>query len=207
MPSRDRDSNAGLAPGSDIRLPAAATMLHRSLDAQLRSLSRHLSVFPASVSWVGPSEQLLRPDDLGSGGVAGTPALGHIGEMTRITPFEMVDEVLAETKAVQQRIRPMPARATVYLLVAGALFAGLGYRQVFDRMCVGLAGLAPTRPSGSALRQARQRLGPALKALFDLLRGPLATTAAQARWHGLLVVALDDERVGVLASGPRRRIP
>jgi len=39
------------------------------------------------------------------------------------------------------------------------LFAELGYRQVFDRLCAGLADRAPTRPSGGALRQARQRLG------------------------------------------------
>ncbi|MEU1284549.1 IS4 family transposase [Kitasatospora sp. NPDC005856] len=126
-------------------------------------------------------------------GVAdGAFAPGHIGELTRIVPFEMVDEVLAETKAVQRRVRLLPARVTVYLLLAGALFAGLGYRQVFDRMCAGLTGPAPARPSGSALRQARQRLGAApVKALFDLVRGPAPTTAAQARWRGLLVVAVD----------------
>lgn len=126
-------------------------------------------------------------------GVAdGVFAPGHIGELTRIVPFEMVDEVLVATRAVQRRVRLVPARVTVYLLLAGALFAELGYRQVFDRLCAGLAGLAPARPSGSALRQARQRLGAApLKALFDMVRGPVATTAAQARWRGLLVVAVD----------------
>ncbi|MEU4113792.1 IS4 family transposase [Kitasatospora sp. NPDC028055] len=123
---------------------------------------------------------------------AGAFAPGHIGELTRIVPFEMVDEVLAGTKTVQQRVRLVPARVTVYLLLAGALFAGLGYRQVFDRMCAGLADLAPARPGGSALRQARQRLGAApMKALFDLVRGPVATTASAARWRGLLVVAVD----------------
>ncbi|MCX4759344.1 IS4 family transposase [Kitasatospora purpeofusca] len=119
-------------------------------------------------------------------------APGHLGELTRIVPFEMVDEVLVATRAVERRIRLVPARVTVYLLLAGALFAELGYQQVFDRLRAGLAGLAPARPSGSALRQARQRLGPApLKALFDLVRGPAATTAAQTRWRGLLVVAVD----------------
>ncbi|MFB7946508.1 IS4 family transposase [Kitasatospora phosalacinea] len=126
-------------------------------------------------------------------GVAdGAFAPGHIGELTRIVPFEMVDEVLAETRRVQRRVRLVPARVTVYLLLAGALFAGLGYRQVFDRMCAGLADPVPARPGGSALRQARQRLGAApMKALFDLVRGPAAATAAQARWRGLLVVAVD----------------
>jgi len=123
---------------------------------------------------------------------AGAFAPGHIGELTRIVPFEMVDDVLAATRTVERRVRLVPARVSVYLLLAGALFADLGYRQVFERLCAGLAGPVPARPSGSALRQARQRLGAApLKALFDLLRGPVATTAPQARWRGLLVVAVD----------------
>ncbi|MFJ3251899.1 IS4 family transposase [Streptomyces sp. NPDC086771] len=68
----------------------------------------------------------------------------------------------------------------------------MGYQQVFDRLCAGLASLAPVRPSGSALRQARRRLGPApMKALFDLVSGPAATTAAAGRWRGLRVVAVD----------------
>jgi hypothetical protein len=129
----------------------------------------------------------------GTAGVAaGVFAPGHIGELTRIVPFEMVDEVLVETGAVQRRVRLVPARVTVYLLLAAALFTGLGYRQVFDRLCAGLASLVPVRPSGSALRQARQRLGPApMKALFDLVRGPAATTAGAGRWRGLRVVAVD----------------
>ncbi|MFC8592045.1 transposase domain-containing protein [Streptomyces atroolivaceus] len=110
-------------------------------------------------------------------------------------PFEMVDEVLATTRAVQRRVRLVPARVTVYLLLAGALFAELGYRQVFDRLCAGLAGQAE-----------RQRVvaGPPatgaapLRALFDLVRGPVATVAAQTRWRGLLVVAVD----GTLLSVP-----
>ncbi|MFI5775042.1 IS4 family transposase, partial [Streptomyces sp. NPDC051658] len=126
------------------------------------------------------------------GVAAGVFAPGHIGELTRIIPFEMVDEVLEQTGAVQRRVRLVPARVTVYLLLAAALFNGLGYQQVFDRLCAGLASLAPVRPSGSALRQARQRLGPApMKALFDLVSGPAATTAAAGRWRGLRVVAVD----------------
>lgn len=126
------------------------------------------------------------------GVAAGVFAPGHLGELTQIVPFEMVDDVLARTRAVERRVRLVPARVTVYLLLAGALFAELGYRQVFDRLCAGAAGLVPARPSGSALRQARQRLGAApLKALFDLVRGPVATVAAQTRWRGLLVVAVD----------------
>ncbi|MBR7828196.1 transposase domain-containing protein [Actinospica sp. MGRD01-02] len=50
--------------------------------------------------------------------------------MTRITPFETVDAVLAECGAVQQRLRKLPARVTVYVLLAAALFQKRGYPDV-----------------------------------------------------------------------------
>jgi hypothetical protein len=53
-------------------------------------------------------------------------APGHLGELTRIVPFEMVDAALAETGAVQQRLRKVPARVVVYLLLAAALFEDCG---------------------------------------------------------------------------------
>jgi len=120
-------------------------------------------------------------------------APGHIGELTRIVPFEMVDDVLERTGRVQARIRLLPARVVVYLLLAAALFAECGDEQVWRRLCAGLDPLVPTRPSGSALRQARQRLGSGpLKALFELLAGPAPTLARQAvRYRDLLVVAID----------------
>jgi hypothetical protein len=124
---------------------------------------------------------------------AGVFAPGHLGELTRLIPFEMVDEVLAATGRVQRRLRLLPARVVVYLVLAGCLFAELGYPQVWQQLTAGLSGLALVEPTSSALRQARQRLGPApLRALFDLLRGPAATTATQAvRWRGLLLTAID----------------
>jgi hypothetical protein len=57
-------------------------------------------------------------------------APGHLGELTQQVPFEMVDAVLAETGRVQQRVRDLPSRVVVYLLLAGCLFAELGYRKV-----------------------------------------------------------------------------
>jgi len=117
---------------------------------------------------------------------------GHLGELTRLVPFEMVDDVLAATRRTESRVRLLPARVVVYLLLAGCLFAELGYLQVWSKLTGGLSGTAPASPSGSALRQARQRLGPQpLRALFDLLRGPAATSATQVRWHGLLLAVID----------------
>jgi hypothetical protein len=53
-------------------------------------------------------------------------APGHVGELTRIVPFEMVDAVLADTGTVEFRVRLLPSRVVVYLLLAAALFADLG---------------------------------------------------------------------------------
>lgn len=42
----------------------------------------------------------------GSGGVF---APGHLGELTQIVPFEMVDAALAATGTTQARVRVLPA--------------------------------------------------------------------------------------------------
>jgi hypothetical protein len=56
-------------------------------------------------------------------------APGHLGELTRIVPFEMVDAVLAETGTMQQRLRLLPSRVVVYLLLAAGLFTEIGLSQ------------------------------------------------------------------------------
>lgn len=116
-------------------------------------------------------------------------APGHLGELTQQVPFEMVDEALAVAGRVQARVRDLPSRVVVYLLLAGALFAEIGYQQVWARLVAGLGGLPVARPTSSALAQARRRLGAApLRVLFGLLAGP---AAGAARWRGLLVCAVD----------------
>lgn len=120
---------------------------------------------------------------------AGAFAPGHLGELTQIVPFEMVDAVLESTRTVQARVRALPSRVVVYLLLAAALFAELGYGQVWARMTAGLQGIDVADPVSSALAQARRRIGvKPLRELFDLLRGP---AAGAARWRGLLVCAID----------------
>ncbi|WP_260729133.1 IS4 family transposase [Dactylosporangium roseum] len=112
--------------------------------------------------------------------------------MTQQVPFEMVDAVLAQTRCMQRRVRDLPSRVVVYLLLAGCLFAELGYRQVWQRLVAGLDGLPVAYPSEAALTKARRRVGPQpLRALFDLLRGPAAAMAGPVRWRGLLVCAID----------------
>jgi hypothetical protein len=129
---------------------------------------------------------------------AGVFAPGHLGELTRIVPFEMVDEALAATGAASRRVRLVPARVVVYLLLAGCLFAEVGYRQVWHKLTAGLGVLARADPSENALWQARVRLGVApLRWLFDLLRGAAVTAAGGVRWCGLLVCAIDGTTLAV----------
>lgn len=124
-------------------------------------------------------------------------APGHLGELTQIVPFEMVDAVLAETGSVQQRLRLLPSRVVVYLLLAAGLFTEIGLSQVWTRLCAGLTGLEVGTPAPSAVAAARARVGVApLRALFDLLRGAETGTAhcagrAGVFWRGRLVTAVD----------------
>jgi hypothetical protein len=106
--------------------------------------------------------------------------------------------VLAQTGSVQRRVRDLPSRVVVYLLLAAGLFPEVGYGQVWARMIAGLDGLAPAVPSPSALAQARRRVGAApLRALFDLLCGPVSTGLSAGLsgrgvfWRGRLVTAID----------------
>ncbi|MCU7731273.1 transposase domain-containing protein, partial [Actinoplanes sp. KI2] len=85
------------------------------------------------------------------------------------------------------------------------MFTDCGYRQVWHRLAAGLQGLSLPTPSASALRQARQRLGTApMRALFELLRGPAATSAAAARWQGLLPVVIDGTVMTIADSDANR---
>jgi hypothetical protein len=120
-------------------------------------------------------------------------APGHLGELTQLVPFEMVDEALAQTRTVQSRVRDLPSRVVVYLLLAACLFPGLGYPGVWAKLTAGLSGLPAAAPTAGALAQARRRVGAApLRFLFDLLRGPAAVPRGGGTWwHGLLVCAID----------------
>lgn len=114
--------------------------------------------------------------------------MGHLGELTRVVSTDLVDAAVDAAGARQKRLRRLPTRVVVYVLLAGVLFADVGYRQVLARLTTG-AGRAATVPGSSALSQAFRRIGVRpLAELFGLVRGPGAGTA---RWRGLLVCAID----------------
>jgi hypothetical protein len=102
-------------------------------------------------------------------------APGHLGELTGVVPFELVDAVLEETRTVQQRLRDLPSRVGVYFLLAMCLFPEVGYRLVWDKMTAGLTGTPLPWTTVKALRDLRRRLGSKpMRALFEVLSGPLA---------------------------------
>ncbi|WP_120764921.1 IS4 family transposase [Mycobacterium syngnathidarum] len=125
-------------------------------------------------------------------------APGHLGELTRIVSPDLVDAALEATRTTQRRVRVLPSRVVVYLLLAAALFAEIGYQQVWARLVAGLDPADVARPGSSALSQALRRVGVApLRELFTLVRGP---AAGAPRWHGLLVCAIDGTSLFVANS-------
>src|SRR3954447_18071170 len=98
---------------------------------------------------------------------AGGYAPGHIGELTQYLPFELVDDVLSQTKTVQRRLRDLPSRVGVYFVLTLAVFPRLAGARVWHKLPSGVTGLQVPSPAEKALRDLRRRLGPApFKALF-----------------------------------------
>src|SRR5919108_3914361 len=101
---------------------------------------------------------------------AGAFAPGHLGELTRYLPFELVDDVLESTGAVQKRMRTLPSRAGMYFVLTMTLFPGIGYLKVWGKMTAALDDLGLARPSEKALRDLRRRLGPApVRLIFETI--------------------------------------
>lgn len=124
---------------------------------------------------------------------AGAFAPGHLGELTRYLPFELVDDVLAMTGAVQKRMRVLPSRVGMYFVLALTLFPGLGYLRVWDKLTCALEDLDLPRPGEKSLRDLRRRIGPAaMKALFETVAVPLAPPGTPGVFYrGLRTVAFD----------------
>ena len=69
---------------------------------------------------------------------AGVFAPGHLGELTQYLPFELVDDILEQTKTVQRRLRDLPSRVGVYFLLALGMYPRLGYARVWAKLTAGL---------------------------------------------------------------------
>jgi Insertion element 4 transposase N-terminal/Transposase DDE domain len=124
----------------------------------------------------------------GSG--ASLPDRIALGVLTRIITRELVEGVLAETGRKEQRKRLLPARVTVYFVLALALFYGDSYKEVMRKLAQGLSWLAIWKrewhvPTASALAQARERLGSEpLRELFERAARPCAQLSTAGAWAG-----------------------
>ena len=115
----------------------------------------------------------------------GALAPGHLGELTRIVPFELVDAVIDEARARERRLRLLPSRTGVYFLLALCLFPQAGYLAVWGKLTAALDGLGLGVPSAKALRDLRRRIGAApVRALFEVLAGPLGRPRAPGIMFG-----------------------
>ena len=134
---------------------------------------------------------------------SGVFAPGHLGELTRIVPFELADGVLAEARAGERRLRVLPSRVGLYFVLALGLFPRAGYLGVWAELTAALDGCGLAVPSGTALRGLRRRVGAApLKALFEVLAGPLGSDCDPApQWSGTRFTCF------LGAEGPRLAAP
>ena len=124
---------------------------------------------------------------------AGVFAPGHLGPLTQVIPFELVDAVLAETGRTERRLRMVPSRVAFYLVLALALFEGVSAFGAWSKLTGALAGLPVARPSEKALRDARRRIGAEpVKGVFEVLAGPIAQPGTPgARYRRYRTVAFD----------------
>ncbi|MEJ8632103.1 transposase domain-containing protein [Streptomyces sp. MS2.AVA.5] len=123
----------------------------------------------------------------------GVFAPGHLGELTQIVDFALVDAVLEETGRREKRLRLLPSRVVVYFVLALALFEHHSYRTVWSKLTAALTPLALVRPAVSSLTRARRMVGAApLRRLFETFAGPVARPGqAGSFYRRLRTVAVD----------------
>lgn len=119
---------------------------------------------------------------------------------SQIIDPELVDAVLEDTGAREQRVRLLPARVVPYFVLALAFFERSSYQAVWGKLTAGLGAVAGARPCTSSLSRARRRLGSGpLRRLFEVLAGPVADRRQTcAFYRGLCLVAVD----GTTLSAP-----
>lgn len=138
---------------------------------------------------------------------SGSFAAGHLGPLTQVIPFELVDAVLTETRRTERRVRRLPSRVALYLVLAMALFEKVSIAGVFSALAAGLGGLPVPAVSEKALRDARRRIGPEpVKAIFEVLAGPIAQPHTPGtRYRRWRTVAFDGCASTKIPDTPRNR--
>lgn len=135
-------------------------------------------------------------------GVTNAADRASFGVLTQTFTPDLVDAVTTQGGAVQQRRRELPARLTLYLVLALWLWRDLSYKEVWRRLADGCAFSggdqhlpvpASGAPQASSVSRARERLGTEpLALLFAQTAGPLAAPDTPgAWWRGYRLSAVD----------------
>jgi hypothetical protein len=127
-----------------------------------------------------------------------------LGILTTLVPPQMVDDALAQQSVVTKRLRRLPMRLLVYIIVVGAaLFPSESYRELQTRLEGGwqVRGAGPWRRlTSSAISHARARLPwQVMRTLFAALAIP-GFDATAGLWRGFHLVAIDGASMEMAAS-------
>lgn len=117
-------------------------------------------------------------------------------QLETIIPPQVIQEVLTDCEAWEQREKKLNMQAMIYLIIALALYPHCSTREVYRRLREGLPeGIEPQEevPTAGALCQRRQQLAVTpLRTLFTRLARPLATPETRSAFRfGLRLVAVD----------------
>ncbi|GAB3726075.1 IS4 family transposase [Nocardiopsis oceani] len=124
------------------------------------------------------------------------------GVLTQTFAPDLVQAVATQGGATEHRQRELPARLTLYLVLALWLWRNLSYKEVWRRLADGCAFTAGSpslpvpasgAPGASSVSRARERLGTQpLELLFAQTAGPLADPHTPgAFWRGWHLTAVD----------------
>jgi Insertion element 4 transposase N-terminal/Transposase DDE domain len=117
-------------------------------------------------------------------------------QLETIIPAHVVQDVLTECEAWEQREKKLNMQAMIYLIIALALYPQCSTREVYRRLLEGLAEALSQQeevPTAGALCQRRKPLGVTrLRTLFTRLARPVALPQARSAFRfGLRLVAVD----------------
>jgi hypothetical protein len=164
-----------------------------------------------------PEVDLLPKETLRTGALVSDPIAAADGDvlgpdvdaLAAALPAQIVDAALADCGYSDKRVRLLPVRVLIVWLLAWWLTPRAGYREALLRVWPRVGGGRGV-PSGPALVQARQRVGPApFKALWRRLCGAYAEVDTPGaylggRRVGLLKASVDGTVLDVADSNANR---
>ena len=108
---------------------------------------------------------------------------------------EWIDEALKATGRASQRIRKLPARFVVWLVIGMALFRRLSIQNVLRRMGAPLGGISlwTEEPSSAAVTKARDRVGaePLVRVEEQLAASLHDRFGSALCWRGMALTSID----------------